>query len=77
MTEEDKAKQDVIESVFYDDEYGYGSRLNTLKCAKTINKNNTMDDINNFIKFHLETRKDIVITIHLLLIFQGMNLRLI
>ena len=34
-----KAKQDIIESAFYDDEKGYGSKLNTLKYAKQINKN--------------------------------------
>ena len=45
MSEEDKANQDVIEAVFYDEEYGYGSKINTLKNAKRI-KNTTMDDIN-------------------------------
>ena len=34
MNEEDKAKQDVIEAVFYDDQYGYGSKVNTLKNAR-------------------------------------------
>ena len=37
MTEE-KAKQNVIESVFYDDGYGYGSKVNTLKHARQINR---------------------------------------
>ena len=46
MTENEKAKRDVIEAVFYNDEYGYGSKLNTLKYAKQINRNITMDDIN-------------------------------
>ena len=35
LSEEDKANLDVIEAVFYDDEYGYGSKLNTLKTCKT------------------------------------------
>ena len=48
MSDEDKANQDIIESIFYDDEYGYGSKLNTLKHAREINKNITMDDINKF-----------------------------
>ena len=75
MSEEEKAKQDVIEAVFYDDKYAYGIKINTLKYAKQINKNITIDDINTFMtKVSLETRKDIVITIHLLIIFQGMNL---
>ena len=34
MTEEEKAKHDVIEAGVYDDEHGYGSKLNTLKYAK-------------------------------------------
>ena len=34
MSDEDKAKQDIIEAVFYDGEYGYGSKLNTLKHAR-------------------------------------------
>ena len=29
-----QAKQDVIETVFYDDEHGYGSKANTLKHAQ-------------------------------------------
>jgi len=51
MTEEDTAKQYVIEAVFYDAEY-----INTLKHARQINKNITMDDTNRFInrEFHLE-----------------------
>ena len=49
MSEEEKAKQAVIEAVNYDDEYGYGGKLNTLRYAKQINKNITMDDINKFI----------------------------
>ena len=28
-----------MKQVFYDDEYGYGSKLNTLKCAKQIHEN--------------------------------------
>ena len=43
-----KATQDVIEAVFYDDEHGYGSKQNTLKYAKEIDKSITMDDINKF-----------------------------
>ena len=39
MRQEDKTKQDVIESVFYDDEHGYGSKANTLKHAKEIDIN--------------------------------------
>ena len=50
MSEEDKAKHDVIEAVFYDEEHGYGSKLNTLKYAKQINKHITMDYINKFMK---------------------------
>ena len=34
MSDEDKAKQDIIESVFYDDEYGNVSKINTLKHAR-------------------------------------------
>ena len=45
MTEEDKTKLDVFEAVFYDDEYGYGSTVNTLKHARQINRNIIMDDI--------------------------------
>ena len=48
MSEEEKAKQDVIKSVFYDDEYGYGSKINTLKHAKELDKDSTMDDIDKF-----------------------------
>ena len=73
MSEEEKAKQDVIDN-FYDDGYGNGSKINTLKYAKQIHKSITIYGLNKFMKFHLETRNDIVITIHLLLIFQGMNL---
>ena len=69
-----QAKHDVIEAGFYDGEYVYGGKINTLKHAKQINKNIIKDDIKEFIKFHLVTRKDIVITMHLLLIFQGKNL---
>ena len=43
MSDEDKAKQAIIESVFYDDEYGYGSKLNTFKHAREIHKNITVD----------------------------------
>ena len=46
MTENEKAKRDAIEAVFDNDEYGYGSKLNTLKYAKQINRNITMGDIN-------------------------------
>ena len=35
MSEDEKASHYVIEAVFYDDEYGYGSKLNTLKTCKT------------------------------------------
>ena len=48
MIEEDKAKQDVIGSVLYDEEYGYGSKINSLKHARQINEGITMDDINKF-----------------------------
>ena len=48
MSDEDKAKQDIIESFFYDDVYGYGSTLNTLKHARGIHKNITMNDIDKF-----------------------------
>ena len=37
MSEEEKAKQDVIEAAFYDDEYGYGSKMNTVNLSKQIN----------------------------------------
>ena len=43
-----QAKQDVIETVFYDDEHGYGSKANTLKHAQEIDKSITIDDINKF-----------------------------
>ena len=33
-----KKKQDVIETAFYDDEYGYGSKINTLKHARQRHK---------------------------------------
>ena len=39
MNDEDKENQDIIESIFYDDEYGYVSKLKTLKHAREINKN--------------------------------------
>jgi hypothetical protein len=45
MTDEEKSKHDVIEAVFYDDEKGYGSKLNILRHAIQINKDITMDDI--------------------------------
>jgi len=48
MSEEDKANQDVIEAVFYDEEHGYGSKINTLKYARQRNKPITMDDLNKF-----------------------------
>ena len=48
MTEEENAKHAVIEAFFYDDEKGYGNKLNTLKHAKQINTNITMDDTNKF-----------------------------
>ena len=48
MSEEEKAKHHASESVFYDDEYGYESNINTLKHARQINTNVTMDDINRF-----------------------------
>ena len=48
MTEEEKAKYHVIEAVLYDDEHGYGSKLNTLRYAKQINRNIAMDDIHKF-----------------------------
>ena len=50
MSEEDKANHDAIEAVSYDEEHGYGSKLNTLTYAKQINKHITMDDINRFMK---------------------------
>ena len=34
MSEEENAKREILEAVLYDDEKGYGSKLNTLKCAK-------------------------------------------
>ena len=37
MSQEEKAKQDVTEAVFHDDEYGYGSKINTLKYGKQMN----------------------------------------
>ena len=46
MSEEDKAKQDIIEAVFYDEEYGEGSNINTWKHAREINENIIIDDIN-------------------------------
>ena len=39
MSEEDKAKRDIIEAVFNDEEYGYVSKINTLKHAREINRN--------------------------------------
>ena len=73
LSEEDKAKQDVIEAVFNDDEYGYGSKVNTLTHARQIDKNITMDDIRNlWIKYHLGINKDIAIKINLL-ISRAMN----
>jgi len=48
MSEEEKAKREIIEAVFYDDEHGYGSKLNTLKHAKQTNKSINVDDINRF-----------------------------
>ena len=48
MTEEEKAKRDVIGAVFYDDEHGYGSKLNTLKHAGEINNDIIMDDTHKF-----------------------------
>ena len=48
MNEEDTANHDVIEAVFYDEEHGYGNKLNTLKYAKQMNKDITMDGIHEF-----------------------------
>ena len=48
MSEEDNAKQYIIGAVFYDDEYGYGSKINILKRARQINTNITTDDMNKF-----------------------------
>ena len=48
MSDDDKARHYVIEAVFYDEEHGYGRKLNTLKHAKQINKHSNMDDINKF-----------------------------
>ena len=31
MSEEDNAKHDIIEAVFYDDEYGYGNKNKHIK----------------------------------------------
>ena len=78
MSEEEKAKQDVIEAVFYDDEYGYGSKINTLKYASQINKDITMDDINEYMnKVTFRNKKDIAITILVLLIFPVINSSLV
>ena len=49
MSEEEKAKQYVIQAVFYDDEYGYGSKVNTLKYVRQIHRNITVDAINKFV----------------------------
>ena len=48
LNEEYKAKLDVIEAVFSDDEYGYGSKVDTIKHARQINKHFTTDDIDLF-----------------------------
>ena len=48
MSEESKAKQDTLDAFFYDEEYGYGSRINTLKYVRQIHKYITMDDIIEF-----------------------------
>jgi len=56
MSEEDKAKQDVIESVFYDDDYGYGSKTNALRSARQMNRDIIMGDTHKFIEFHIETK---------------------
>ena len=45
MSVEEKAKQYVIDAVFYDDESGYGNKIDTWKHARQINKNITMDYI--------------------------------
>ena len=34
MSKEEQAKQYVIYALLYDDEYGYGSKTNTLKRAR-------------------------------------------
>ena len=39
MSEEEKAKQDLIEAALSDDEYGYGSKTNTLKHARQMHTN--------------------------------------
>ena len=74
-SEEDKAEQDKIEAVFYDDEYGYGSKLNTLKHAREMNVNILVDDINKFtnkVSF-LGIKTGIAILIYLLLISTAMH----
>ena len=44
MSEEGKAKQEIIDAIFYDDECGYGIKSNTLKHARE--KYIIIDDIN-------------------------------
>ena len=48
MSDTQKAKQDIIEAVFFDVDEGYSSKSNTLKQARKIDKSITMDDINKF-----------------------------
>ena len=58
MSEEEKATHDVVEAVLYDDEYGYGSKINTLQHAKQIHENIIMGDINKFMnKFSYRNKK--------------------
>ena len=67
-----------LNQFMYDDEYGYGSKINTLKHARQTYKNITRDDINKLMnRVSFRNKNDIAITLHLLLIFLGMNLRLI
>ena len=73
MSEEDKANQYIIEAVFYDDEYGHGSKINTLRYARQVHKNITMDDIDKFMnQVTFRTRKGYS-NYHLLLIFHARN----
>ena len=47
MSDDETAKHDVIEAVFYDEEHGYVCKSNT--DAKHISKSSTMDDIKKFV----------------------------
>ena len=51
-------KNDVISKIYFD-KSGFGSKKVTLQDARKVNKNITMDDIDNFFKKNVEQKKQL------------------